>query len=448
MRHRPGPALVLIVLVPAAIAALDKNGVSPQAISLPSGPGSIQGLGESFQPQLNGGGASYGISLSFPAGAAAHRPDLRLAYEAGAENGVFGLGWKLAGAVSVCRNTDRGVPRYVDGPNGLDDDLDGVIDNPEEIDVLSGMDREELVPLADGSHRAETEMAFTRYERSAPGWLARRKDGTRLEPGTTAGARVEGPGGVFEWLLERIMDTGGNTIELEYSTDPSSPGQKYLRRVHWGRPEASFTAVLSHEAGRPDVVTDFRAGFEVRTALRATRIDIVSRGMPRRPDALRGDLDGDGSEDALVRRWALEYEPGAPVSLLSRVTQLGCDGTTALPPLEMAYTGWTPPTDAAALLVACSGEPAETLSSPSVELCDMNGDALPDLLMTSGSTHRAAMNLGMTAGGLLEWAPPATVGNAPTIDISSTRAHLADATADGLADLVVKVSNTRFLCFD
>ena len=36
-----------------ATLAADKNGVSPQVISLPSGPGSVQGLGESFQPQLN-----------------------------------------------------------------------------------------------------------------------------------------------------------------------------------------------------------------------------------------------------------------------------------------------------------------------------------------------------------------------------------------------------------
>ena len=41
-----------------ALHAIDKNGVAPQAISLPSGPGSIQGLGESFQPQLNTGSGS------------------------------------------------------------------------------------------------------------------------------------------------------------------------------------------------------------------------------------------------------------------------------------------------------------------------------------------------------------------------------------------------------
>ncbi|MCB0112407.1 MAG: hypothetical protein KDE53_41065, partial [Caldilineaceae bacterium] len=33
----------------------DKSGVKPQVINLPSSPGSILGLGESFEPQLNTG---------------------------------------------------------------------------------------------------------------------------------------------------------------------------------------------------------------------------------------------------------------------------------------------------------------------------------------------------------------------------------------------------------
>ena len=48
-------ALATVNFVVPSLHAIDKNGVAPQAISLPSGPGSIQGLGESFQPQLNTG---------------------------------------------------------------------------------------------------------------------------------------------------------------------------------------------------------------------------------------------------------------------------------------------------------------------------------------------------------------------------------------------------------
>jgi hypothetical protein len=42
----------------------DKSGVRPSVISLPTGAGSIEGLGESFEPQLNTGGSSYGIAIA------------------------------------------------------------------------------------------------------------------------------------------------------------------------------------------------------------------------------------------------------------------------------------------------------------------------------------------------------------------------------------------------
>jgi len=38
-----------------------KNGISPNTISFPEGPGSIEGLGESFQFIINTGSAKYQI---------------------------------------------------------------------------------------------------------------------------------------------------------------------------------------------------------------------------------------------------------------------------------------------------------------------------------------------------------------------------------------------------
>ena len=69
-----------------AVAA-DKSGVTPNTISLPSGPGSIEGLGEAFQPTLNTGTGKYGIQLAVPPGTAGHAPALSLSYEGGSGNG-------------------------------------------------------------------------------------------------------------------------------------------------------------------------------------------------------------------------------------------------------------------------------------------------------------------------------------------------------------------------
>src|SRR2546428_9894348 len=75
--------------------AADKSGVGPNTISLPKGPGSIEGLGESFQPTLNTGTAKYGVALKVPPGTAGHAPTLSLSYEGGGGNGPLGFGWSL-----------------------------------------------------------------------------------------------------------------------------------------------------------------------------------------------------------------------------------------------------------------------------------------------------------------------------------------------------------------
>jgi hypothetical protein len=99
-------------------AAADKSGVKPTSISLPSGPGSIEGLGESFEPQLNSSTFSYRVPLKLPPirGGA---PALALEYSSDAGNGPLGLGWQLK-LPCVRRQTDKGLPRYVDGDLFID----------------------------------------------------------------------------------------------------------------------------------------------------------------------------------------------------------------------------------------------------------------------------------------------------------------------------------------
>ncbi|MGH7867140.1 MAG: SpvB/TcaC N-terminal domain-containing protein, partial [Candidatus Dormibacteraceae bacterium] len=76
----------------AICATADKSGVSPRSISLPSGPGSIEGLGESFEPQLNSGTFTYRIPLKLPP-VRGGAPSLALAYSSGNGNGLLGQGW-------------------------------------------------------------------------------------------------------------------------------------------------------------------------------------------------------------------------------------------------------------------------------------------------------------------------------------------------------------------
>src|SRR5262249_55875335 len=102
---------LLILCCNYVSAAADKSGVSPNSISLPKGPGSIEGLGESFQPSLNTGTAKYSIGLKLPPGVAGFAPSLSLSYEGGGGNGPLGFGWGLPTAF-VQRRSDHGIPTY------------------------------------------------------------------------------------------------------------------------------------------------------------------------------------------------------------------------------------------------------------------------------------------------------------------------------------------------
>src|SRR5262249_57945045 len=98
-----------VFLCGRASFAADKSGVGPNTISLPKGPGAIEGLGESFQPHLNTGTASSGLALKVPLGTAGHTPALNLSYEGGCGNGPLGFGWTLP-MECIQRRSDEGLP--------------------------------------------------------------------------------------------------------------------------------------------------------------------------------------------------------------------------------------------------------------------------------------------------------------------------------------------------
>ena len=112
-----GSALFFLAITSFCFAD-DKNGVSQNTISLPEGPGSIEELGKAFQPMLNTGSARYQIKIALPAGINGNTPQLSLGYDSGQGNGPLGIRWTF-GSGTISRQTEKGIPRYVDGPNDL-----------------------------------------------------------------------------------------------------------------------------------------------------------------------------------------------------------------------------------------------------------------------------------------------------------------------------------------
>ncbi|MBN2505496.1 MAG: VCBS repeat-containing protein, partial [Verrucomicrobia bacterium] len=446
-------ALLLSLLGCAATRAADKSGVSPSAISLPKGPGSIEGLGESFQPSLNTGTARHGVALDLPPGTAGHAPSLSLSYEGGGGNGVLGIGWVFS-VPWVQRQTDRGIPTYGD-PVGV-----------AREDIFINEQKEELVPATNGDYFCKNEGAFIRYRRAGNHWEGTLPNGTRLEFGLSSEGRIEDGtnGHVFAWLLERQTDSRGNTIVFAYRpfAGPQNTNQKYLASIHYGPgapPWASFHFATLQYEDRPDWFEDCRPGFVVRTGKRLSRIVVGTQG-PTLAGHQQGDFSADGVADNLNRIYELEYVPRSSTnthgSLLGSIRLIGSDGTNSMPPATFGYVICSPPDELSAASREIGGvnEPALVMDNERVDLLDVNADGLPDVLRTGGVTHQAWLNRGETNElGMrsLLWTGPVTIesvsGDAWQFELSAANTHLADMDGDGLADLVHKAADESVFYF-
>ncbi len=439
--------------------AEDKNGVNPNVISLPKGPGSVEGLGEAFQPSLNTGTGKHALKISVPPGTAGHQPEFALVYDGGGGNGIAGMGWSMPSAF-VQRQTDKGVPRYVDGPNGTDDDLDGEMDEDNEIDRFIDGASEELVPVQDGavvSYFCKNEGSFMRYRKVGDHWEARMADGTLLVFGESSLARISDPADVsrvFRWLLESEIDTRGNTIRYRYATFTGTTnfGQTYLQAVEYGAgsPDwgGKFHFVWFEYEDRNDWFEDCRSGFSIRTGKRLREIVIGTQGVTLENHAA-GDFNHDATSDALNRIYRLAYQPGVSRSLLASVTQIGMDGVTSLPPASYGYTvsGESATVSAADALILSENAPPLAFDVATVDFTDLNGDGLPDLLRTSsvGDPHQVYFNQGETmAGGApaIQWSSANEVATTPggtspwDLGLGQNQTVLSDVDGDGLSDLV------------
>src|SRR5438045_9023884 len=112
-----------------------ESAMTPPAISLPKGGGSISGIGEKFTANPVTGTGSVSVPMATSPGRDGFGPDLTLSYDSGTGNGPFGLGWQLS-LPSITRKTEKGLPRYRDA---------------EESDVYVLAGSEDLVPMRDAA---------------------------------------------------------------------------------------------------------------------------------------------------------------------------------------------------------------------------------------------------------------------------------------------------------
>ncbi|MEC9399063.1 MAG: SpvB/TcaC N-terminal domain-containing protein, partial [Myxococcota bacterium] len=95
------------LLLPQLAAA--QTGVDDDRVSLPAGPGSIDGVGDNVEIDPNMGAMNYNVDITIPGGINGHTPSIGLSYSSASGSSVLGVGWSMP-MMTIERMTSRGAP--------------------------------------------------------------------------------------------------------------------------------------------------------------------------------------------------------------------------------------------------------------------------------------------------------------------------------------------------
>lgn len=245
------------------------------------------------------GSFTHRIPIQVPKGPGAVTPDLALVYNSSLRRGLAGRGWTIDGIPVIQRAPFTQPVRYtaddaIVGPHGR------------------------LFYLGGGNYHGQNdELALYRPWGNCAGspcsWQLTDRRGNRLSFGYTDDSRIEavGKGGAVRvWALNKIEDTHGNALEVQYDEDTAG-GDYYPRLIRY-----AVRAGISRQRtvrfvweARPDHVPLYDQGALVEEDRRLKEIEIASDGQ-------------------LVRRILLGYDA---YGRLSSVQEVGDDNQTTLP---------------------------------------------------------------------------------------------------------------------
>lgn len=426
MTYRSHFRWIFVVSLTMALASptLGQTGVSDDRVSLPDGPGSLDGIGDNVSVNGNMGQMSYNVSIDVPAGFPGVTPSLSLNYSSGGGNTALGIGWSMD-LPYIERMTSKGLPEYVDSDRF-------VADGGTELVRVSTETAEPYV------YRSRFEGAFVRYQwhergngdegyftaeypDGRVGYFGADESGNPVESG-----RVRSPDGVFRYLLMVEVDTWGHALRYDYSYYGSTPLVDFVGWAYDGD-DPGYAITFDYES-RQDRVSDARGGFNELLAHRMTNVHVWTGGTE-------------------LRRYTLSYEDYATSGGFSRLTsveQYGHQGNKLPIVFSFEYQqalggACDGPDCQAPYLVDLGNIGGNVLASGLGTLMDMNGDSLPDLIVSSsnGDPHQIYLSE-LSSDGTQQFLPPysSSLAASGNFVLSDNTIQALDYDGDGLADLI------------
>lgn len=361
-------------------------------------------------------------------------PKLGLSYNSSGRNGYLGMGWSLSGFSVIERaSPGRGAPRY-----GTANDI-WLLDGQELIPCAVGSLSPSCVVgsvVSRGTHSTRIEnYQRIRFEPASPygaRWVITDQRGTQY----IYSAKHTVGGEVFQYWLERIVDTRGNTVIFGYTLD----GTNNWLYPSWISYNRTMIRLYNQD---PATTPDHRMQ-------RATGKGIAT--MVRRLGSIVIDVQAPSGVWQRLRAYQLAYSTSlhSKRSQLVSVRQYGRDaaidgwgqvvGGTALPARTFSWAGEVlGPTPATTVSTNPQTAGAYGKSVHTRVFADLNGDNRSDLLLIGGSS--------VNDGATLRWAHASGGGNYGALQIAKVAAtgtfrgdnfkpHSADVNGDGLTDAV------------
>ncbi len=381
-----------------------KDGISPQIIKLPKGPGSIEGMGDSFNPNPSTGTFTYSVPVRVPDGAGGLTPSLAVTYSTS-----YGMctqiapGWSL-NIPYIKWSIRAGIP---------DEVMQSNFSGPFQLIGLGGS--RELIKDSDNTFYPEKQdpgnpMQLV-YDKASDTWTLKYN---RLIYYFGAGndSVLEGKYGTYSWYLNKIVDRFGNTIIYRYEKHGRRP---YISNIEYNFYDQNLINRVTFNYTETDIdIVSSTSGIITECKARLREI-VVQQG------------------DRILYRYAFGYKEGL-YRELSNIKITASDGTD-LPELSFDYYSNLPQKESYSVHFM-ENAPSSYLSNQDNTLMDIDGDGLSDFLKTEAGNWRYRINLGDDT-----FDQERVFELSPSFSLSNSYASFCDIDGDSIADLITIFSD-------